>query len=203
MMKKLLVFVLTSAMLFNICGCARNYEGAIYYHRVMDYFFKYDQRVIFPPTLDNVQEVVEFHEYLYDREYLGSEYYLSAIYDEENFEIELNRLASLSSRGRYDPIPVFVDTIHFNYPAFLTRYRNPYTHENEKYKHRAFEYALIDYEKRNVIYVYLYDVLYEDVSFDKKYLPKDYLSKEDDFYFDIYFMDMEEYNEFISSQSSN
>lgn len=205
-MKKLLIFVFTLSMVFCLSSCLMPCEGAEHYDDAMSYFFEHNHMIVFPPTLENAQEVVEFHYYEYEHKgrKKAFEFYLSVIFDEENFEKEINRLKSLfaGNGNSYGKVPIYFDTKHFNYPAYLTIYnKKPYTYENKIYEQHKFEYALVDYECKNVIYVSLDHVLYEDVSFDKKYLPKDYSNKQDDFYFEMYDMFLEDYNEFIASQS--
>ena len=122
--------------------------------------------LVFPPELNNSKEVNEyFHA---DHKYSdGIEIYLSVHYDEKEFMDEINRIEQITyaMHSTHTPKGVVKDDGQlFNYTTYITVYN----------QNGVFEYACVDVENRNIVYIALYAMTYDGISFDKKYLPKDY-----------------------------
>lgn len=128
-----------------------------------------EDRIIFPESLENVKEAKEY-KFAYDDIWLGrTQLFLDVIYDDENFQKEIERLTNFEySWGTTKNKFLFDKKMKlFNYPTYIAIYRG------ERYS-----YASIIEEEKRIVYVFLeepfYDSTREEILVPKIFLPKEY-----------------------------
>ena len=92
---------------------------------------------------------------------LGMQIYLISKYDDQDFYDELTRLYNPDKIGYR--LPKKMDYSQFNYIMIITK----------SYK-TIFEYAYFDKSNNIVAYIYFENTRYDEIAFDKKYLPIEY-----------------------------
>lgn len=122
--------------------------------------------MIFPDNLSNISADSEYYhaDYKYSD---GIEVYLNATYEKNEFEKEVSRIEQISYKmqSSHEPKTVIKDNAElFNYVTYITMFNF----------NGVYEYACVDYENNRIIYIALYAMSYEGISFDKIYLPKNY-----------------------------
>ena len=134
-------------------------------------------RIIFPENLENVKEVKNYT-FVYD--YIlwdPTQLYLDVIYDDENFQKEIERLNNydISEDSRWDEgsFEFSADTKFrldekmklFNYPTYISDYAVS-----------GFSYASVIEEEKRIVYVYLEcsGIDEEKMVVPKIFLPKEY-----------------------------
>lgn len=127
--------------------------------------------IIFPENLDNISMDSEY--YHADYKYRdGIEVYLNAFYEKNEFEKEISRIEQISYKmhSSHAPKTVIKDNAElFNYVTYITVFNFG----------SVYEYACVDYENNRIIYIALYAMSYEGISFNKTYLPRNYDHIED------------------------
>ncbi len=156
--------------LFLTGGPATKYKGIENYSKM--YEMEIDTGlIIFPKELLKTTEDAEYYCYMQDS--FGSpthEIFLQCTYSEEEYQKELGRL-----KGTYkqygDERRVLIREEKGNYP--YTAYVAVENH------HSAYEYVLLT-GKNQLTYISTKNLVGENVHFDKKYLPKDFMTEEGD-----------------------
>ena len=101
--------------------------------------------------------------------------YLLAKYDDKEFNNEVNRLYNPSNTDYTWPKYY---TSGYNYDTIVTIY-----------KKNVFEYACLDFENKVIAYVYIENVRYDEICFDKKYAPTEF-----QYYYNELMLTKKEYN---------
>ena len=91
------------------------------------------------------------------------QYFLSIKYSDKDFQSELNRLNEYSLNNQF--LDYDENCKLFNYPTYIAYY----------WSGNEYQYICIDYENRTIAYVYVYQVSVENILFDTKYLPKNFV----------------------------
>ena len=118
---------------------------------------------IFPPNLEEVDEVIDYHYYcgqLVD----GDEMYLEAKYTHNGFLKEIDRLESLSDVHTGKSIKKD-EGVLFNLMTYITKYNDFAT---------DYEYACVEEESYTIVYVALSERTKGRIYFDEQYLPINY-----------------------------
>lgn len=165
-MKKKL-FVILSFIVFTMCICScssAKITDKNQYLQVKN--SSLPKFIIFPENLSNVSMDSEY--YHADYKYRdGIEVYLNAAYEKNEFEKEVSRIEQISYKmqSSHNPKTVIKDNAElFNYVTYITVFNF----------NGVYEYACVDFENNRIIYIALYAMSYKGISFDKKYLPKNY-----------------------------
>lgn len=124
---------------------------------------KYSQLLVFPMTIpDSAQEVSYYYQYESGYTRPMCQIYLNCRLNDEDYESEINRLASLTYDSKTEGRQcVQYDDHSFQYPAYVA---------NAGYDF-CYEYALINTDERQIIYVYAMNTLEQDIKFEAEYLP--------------------------------
>jgi hypothetical protein len=143
---------------------------------------------VFPEKDEINGEIIDFH---YKTHLVGGrpEIYLEVVYDEKNFNAEIDRLENISfTRSNGDKKTIKKDESYlFNYTTYIVVY-------NES---GIYEYACVDPTDYRIVYICIRYRLIEEITFDHKYLPKTYYwteetyndpdhEKPDPYYFNYY-----------------
>ena len=91
----------------------------------------------------------------------GMQIYLITQYDSESFKKEYERLYNPSLTVYAWPIKF--EGERFNYTTIVT-----------KYGHNVFEYACFNKRSNTIAYIYFENTRYDEINFDKKYLPTEF-----------------------------
>ena len=154
--------------LFLTGGPAKKYEGIENYSKM--YEMKIDTGlIIFPEDLLKTAKDVEYYCYMQDS--FGSpthEIFLQCTYGEEEYQKELGRLKGTYKQfGDERRVLIREEKGKFPYPAYVAV-------ENH---HSAYEYVLLT-GKNELTYISTKNLVGENVHFDKKYLPEDFMTEE-------------------------
>ena len=164
-MKKSLIILAFIVLIMCICSCSsEKITDKNQYLQVKN--SSLPEFVIFPENLSNISTDSEYYhaDYKY-RE--GIEVYLNASYEKSEFEKEISRIEQISYKmhNSHEAKTVIKDNAElFNYVTYITVFNF----------NGVYEYACVDYENNRIIYIVLYAMSYEGISFDKIYLPKNY-----------------------------
>ncbi len=154
--------------LFLTGGPAEKYEGVEHYSKMYDLELN-TGFIIFPEALSKKAMDVEY--YCYTQDSLGSpthEIFLQCTYNETEYEKEIKRLeGTYKQYGDVKRILKREEKGNFLYPAYVAV-------ENH---HSAYEYVLLT-GKNQLTYISTKNLVGENVHFDKKYLPKDFMTEE-------------------------
>ncbi|MBR7141161.1 MAG: hypothetical protein IKD03_03370, partial [Clostridia bacterium] len=138
--------------------------------------------VSFPKTIENYH-IQNYHYYDY-KLVDGCEIILTIAYDNATFDKELDRLNSTKYvfKHFYETKSVVMDENKylFNYFTYVSTY-NP----NEN----IYEYACVDFNKKEIVFILLDQISLKHISIDNKYLPKILINNESvyqNYYYDIY-----------------
>lgn len=133
---------------------------------------KYTHFLIFPEKIPDSAEAVEYC-YQYENGWARPmcQIYLSYSLDQEEYEKEENRLSSLSweSPGK-GLLTVRKELASFRKPAYVTIAGYDF----------CYEYALMDEEKRTIVYIYAMNTVRDDLLFSQEFLPDYYMEEFDD-----------------------
>lgn len=127
---------------------------------------KYSRLLVFPEKVPSSAENIQYF-YKFENGWTRPmcQIYLSCTLSEEEYEAEEERLAGLSFDSEAGTLKTREDTESFPYPAYTAI---------EGYDF-CYEYALMDKEWNHIVYVYTMNTIKQDIKFDKKYLPDDYM----------------------------
>ncbi|MBR1392078.1 MAG: hypothetical protein IJ567_11690 [Lachnospiraceae bacterium] len=176
-------------MVFMLSGCS---DTAYSTDHIEDYDKEYvvenyhsdlDSNLsVFPDELSTVNEVASFHASLSTNLFdTDGEIILDCVYENDQFHDEIERLANLSmtikNRDEQYTNSVLYDTEGYHYPAYITidGFGNTY------------EYALIDQDNHEIIYIYLAYPNVRDFPY-RDYLKKDLSLYEEENTLDAYSM---------------
>lgn len=102
--------------------------------------------------------------------------FMEAVYDEESFEKEINRLSGISVSKNSDTNLILKDAEHFFTDAYVCEYN----------WNDCYEYALVFQADRKIDYIFLQNVDIRDVKFDVSFLSADYNERIEDSEYCIY-----------------
>ena len=85
-------------------------------------------------------------------------------YSKNSYDLEVDRLSLVESRKKV----VFSQNL-FNYPAYISIYN----------EHSRYEYALVDEDNLEIIYIYMFDCGKDSICFSNNYIPSKKLKKSD------------------------
>lgn len=133
--------------------------------------------IIFPEEIAaNVQET-EFSYYYKDTwDDPTVSIFLQCTYTSEDYEAEVQRLQSTKKDyGGTERVLLQEEGVNYPYPAYIAV-------ENH---HHQYEYALLSGENQ-ITYIYTSFFWKDDIKFDQKYLPKDFMKEQEDTFYDGY-----------------
>lgn len=120
---------------------------------------------VFPKILDENWKP----EYYYNcqKSLLDGDYqiYLKCEFDEKEFEEEVKRLQSIENTYEGKKHTIVYDSENFCYPAYVAIFNFDST----------YEYVLMDEENNIIYYIYLQFINKEEIKFEEKLLPNNYL----------------------------
>ena len=119
---------------------------------------------IFPEKNEINGEIIDYHDFYYLVG--GHEIYLEVVYSESDYKAEIQRLEKVSYICR-DGTKNTIEKDNanlFNFTTYISVYNNI----------GMFEYACINPEEYRIVYITLKDRSPDIISFDEKYLPKNY-----------------------------
>ena len=130
---------------------------------------RFSEFLIFPEKEQINGEVIKYHY----RSILSfgdgqQEVYLEVVYSKEDFDLEVERLENVTYYFKREDTTnaIYKDDMYlFNYTTYISYYN---------YFGR-YEYACVDPTECRIVYVSLHYRNGEDISFDRKYLPKSYV----------------------------
>ena len=96
-----------------------------------------------------------------------NQYFLKIKYTKSDFDVEINRLNKYSLNNQF--LDYDKNCNLFNYPTYICNY----------WSGKEYQYVCIDNENRTIAYVYVYQSSIEDILFDTKYLPKNFVINRD------------------------
>ena len=122
--------------------------------------------MVFPESLENVLDVNEYHHI--DMQLDGGvEIFLDVTYSEHEYHREIERLARINYT--FDDYPtkyIQIDNCQlFNQLTYISVFNSI----------ARYEYACVDDANYRIVYVSIDGMSYDDVSFPKEYLPRDYI----------------------------
>ncbi len=162
---------------FTIDDCYFNSE-INYNERIKEEKDKIGRLKIFP---NEIEENFNFEGFAYSqREYLlefdygkydyRAEIFLSVTYSDKKFIEEYNRISSISIKNNRKPV---LKTDLFQFPTLVATYNDI----------SRYEYAIFNYDFKQIVYIYLFDNGVNCFYFDEKFIP----TKITDFdHYDIY-----------------
>lgn len=133
--------------------------------------------IIFPEEIAiNVQET-EFSYYYKDTwDDPTVSIFLQCTYSPEDYEAEVQRLQNIKKDyGGTERVLLQEEGENYPYPAYIAV-------ENH---HHQYEYALLSGENQ-ITYIYTSFFWKDDIKFDQKYLPKDFMKEQEDTFYDGY-----------------
>lgn len=170
-MKKIGIFLLAFILIITLIGCQKKVETS----NLSDYgmFRSYTANTslgykVFPTDLSEVETVNDYYFLFKPILWVNPDIqiFLSCTYSKDNFENELNRISQLTSViDGYNSKSVKYSESIFLVPAYYTVFA----------MYNSFEYALLDFDTNTIIYVSMQYQSINQIYFDNKYLPKDYL----------------------------
>lgn len=95
--------------------------------------------------------------------------YLKCTYNESDYQNEFKRLTSITEQYQGEKHTTWLDKTNYNYPSVVAIENN--NHCNE--------YALLDENNLNIIYIYLQFIHKKDIVFESNYLPLNYTNPEE------------------------
>ena len=136
--------------------------------------------ICFPEEIPEGTMKTDFYHYYRDTwNYATVETFLQCDYSPEAYQKELNRLQNtMKTYGNRKAVLRRDDAQRYAFPAYIAEENSGYT----------YEYALLS-GKDQITYVMTTDFRRNDVHFDKKYLPQDYMEGEE---YSIYFVSSSE-----------
>ena len=159
---------------------------------------KLSEFILFPHTLENIDEIVEYH-YIDYQLRDGREVVLIAKYNQTSYYEEINRLENIyfNIENSYSG-PKYImkdfDNVLFNKPTYVTTY----------IPDRTYEYACIDDSTYTISYFFIEFMSKERVSVKSDFLPKIYTDDNElysQYCYDIYMIltyeECEEYSIWI------
>lgn len=170
-MRKIGIILSTLFLLVSLFGCQAKVELS----NLSDYgvFRSYTANTslgyeIFPTDLSGVDTVNDYY-FLFEPVLWVNpdiQVFLSCTYSKENYESEIIRLSELVAIiDGYNTKSIKYSESIFMIPAYYTIFAT----------HSSFEYALLDFETNTIIYVSMQYQSINEIYFDSKYLPNDYL----------------------------
>lgn len=137
---------------------------------------------VFPDTVEKMQ--VEEYLYQFSTGLLDSNYqiFLKSKLSKAEYQKEVKRLENISDSLDGKTQKIYLDNKSFCFPAYVTICNFNFT----------YEYALVDEENTTIYYVYLQFIDKEDIKFDKKLLPGNYLCEDKNKIFSIYAYPLED-----------
>ncbi len=165
MQKKLLAILFVVFLVMYICSCSpvKIADKNQYLQLKNSPWIKY---MIFPKDLSKISSDSEYYHSDYKFQD-GIEVYLNAYYEKDEFEKEINRIEQISYKihSSHNSKKVYKDDVElFNYVTYVAVFNFS----------GVFEYACVDFTNYHIVYIALYAMSYEGISFDKTYLPKNY-----------------------------
>ena len=145
-------------------------------------FNGYSNLYIFPKNMPSSAQIDSYYYYYRDTMFDPTcHIYLEYSLSKDYFNAEVSRLSNISEtfeNENYKDIEnkIVYNTSNFIYPAYITIFNN----------NHCYEYALIDKENFKIICVFTQFINYNDVKFDKKYLPTASNNEKDNESFSIY-----------------
>ena len=146
-------------------------ENEDIYAPIRTYALINDKRFAIFPVLEN-ENIIE-KKFVQTNQ--SMQIYLLAKYDEKEFQEEKMRLYNPSDGNHAWPI---YNDDKFYYATIITIY-----------KKNVFEYACLNDEKNEIAYIYIQNVKYNEVCFEKKYLPVEFR-----YYYNELMVTKDEYN---------
>ena len=130
-----------------------------------------EDRIIFPESLENVKEAKEYKFAHDDIGWGRTQLFLDVIYDDENFQKEIERLTNFEYSWRTTKNKFLFDKKMklFNYPTYIAIYRGG-----------RYSYASIIEEEKRIVYIFLQEALYDplyDPTREEILVPKIFLPK--------------------------
>lgn len=152
---------------------------------------KLSEFILFPQTLENIDEIVEYH-YIDYQLRDGQEVVLIAKYNQTSYYEEIQRIEKLcyqSSKFKSDTKYIMkdFDNVLFNKPTYVTTY----------IPDRTYEYACIDDSTFTISYFFIEFMSKERVSVKSEFLPKIYTDDNElysQYCYDVY--KLSEYEEY-------
>ncbi|MDY0278897.1 MAG: hypothetical protein RBQ97_12515 [Acholeplasma sp.] len=170
-MKKIGILLLAFILIITLIGCQKKVETS----NLSDYgmFRSYTANTslgykVFPTDLSEVETVNDYYFLFKPILWVNPDIqiFLSCTYSKDNFENELNRISQLTSViDGYNSKSVKYSESIFLVPAYYTVFA----------MYNSFEYALLDFDTNTIIYVSMQYQSINQIYFDNKYLPQDYL----------------------------
>lgn len=170
-MKKIGILLLAFILIITLIGCQKKVETS----NLSDYgmFRSYTANTslgykVFPTDLSEVETVNDYYFLFKPILWVNPDIqiFLSCTYSKDNFESELNRISQLTSViDGYNSKSVKYSESIFLVPAYYTVFA----------MYNSFEYALLDFDTNTIIYVSMQYQSINQIYFDNKYLPQDYL----------------------------
>ena len=142
-------------------------DGTITYNiQDIDIKDKYDEIFDFFPKDIEKANVKNFVAWYY-KGFAVNQYFLELKFSNENFTEELLRIENFSIEKHLETRVLDYDKNCnlFNYPTYICNY----------WSGKEYQYVCIDNENRTIAYVYVYQAPVEDILFDTKYLPKNFV----------------------------
>lgn len=146
-------------------------------------FKGYSNLYIFPTQMPDSARIESYY-YYYRDTFLDPtcQIYLEYSLSKADFDAEVLRLSKISEgyeNENYKDIKnnIVHDTKNFIYPAYVTIFN----------KNNCYEYALLNEEECKIICVFTQFIKYNDVKFDKRYLPIDLKNEKSSRSFNIYY----------------
>lgn len=181
----IVVGIMVAFWLFVMGGFPKRIRNVEEYRKWDEYSIR-SGLSIFPEILD---KGIETDYFLYYRDNMFNatcEIYLKVAYNKVDYEEECFRLKNIQNCYQEEVQTIRYDEVRFNYPCYTAVFETG-----------SYEYALLDEENNEIIYVYLQALTNPKIS--KKYLPlnytnelKDYSSNYNIYSFDGYLVYPEE-----------
>lgn len=169
------IYALAAITFLVIFGCTGKDKEPII-NTDIDNYLQTDNHVsnflIFPNIHENKGEVEEYFLKKFPPPDFGYDYeiFLKIKYTDSFFEEEIERLNSIVSEWSGKGTVTDDNCLLFNCFTIVSIYYAGGSNE--------FEYASIDFEKKEIAYVYIKNVFYNELTIDLKYLPKYYTSED-------------------------
>ncbi len=170
-MKRMMLCLTMITMLVGLCACSGDVRNVTDISQYVDKaeFKGYSGLALFPDSVDESvvdQYFYDFQDTMFDP---TVQIYLKCTYTQEAFDAECQRMAgeSITSDG-------VTHTVQYNQEDYLLP-----AYEAIHGSNFCYEYALVDEDNCSIQYLFLQFVTKEDMVFDTKLLPDDYLDSID------------------------
>lgn len=170
-MRKIGILLSIFVLMISLFGC----QTKVKTNNISDYgmFRSYTANTslgykVFPTDLSDVDTVNDYYFLFKPVLWVNPDIqvFLSCTYSKENFENEIIRLSELTAViDGYNTKSIKYSESIFMIPAYYTVFA----------MYNSFEYALLDFETNTIIYVSMQYQSINEIYFDNKYLPNDYL----------------------------